>query len=417
MPRRTPSDEDSGEAQTSTIEHCNKRGNQHGSNIRDNNQGPYAPYTATAYLSIPFPCLSQRIICEARESTNRDAMVPRVVGHELHSRSFQSPSLETVSQLTEALSNRFPRGANPNTQFDMMYLSAAANGTHPSSIRTTEAPFNSRDERRQVRLPGSLPHVESGHTLVLQNSNTDHDQQQRNIDVGSIQSYARMHADAMNEIAMSGTLAMLYGGQGLAANQMPVLLAHRIRRQQELDLQKRVHFLEASAMLARRQISQCLGEANNRQHVQLHVDVPFRSPSTISDDNEKHDLQAAPSSVSTSALLSAAQAAERARPFSQHEEDQIPVIGGSETFPMVLHRALAELEFNGRHADIAEFLPDGRTFQIKNQTFFEETILPTFFPKMKCFASFQRQLNLYNFKRVGGKGLPGAYTDTSFHSR
>ncbi|KAI2490752.1 DNA binding protein [Fragilaria crotonensis] len=249
-------------------------------------------------------------------------MVPRVVGHELHSRSFQSPSLETVSQLTEALSNRFPRGANPNTQFDMMYLSAAANGTHPSSIRTTEAPFNSRDERRQ-----------------------------------------------------------------------------------ELDLQKRVHFLEASAMLARRQISQCLGEANNRQHVQLHVDVPFRSPSTISDDNEKHDLQAAPSSVSTSALLSAAQAAERARPFSQHEEDQIPVIGGSETFPMVLHRALAELEFNGRHADIAEFLPDGRTFQIKNQTFFEETILPTFFPKMKCFASFQRQLNLYNFKRVGGKGF------------
>ncbi|KAI2493672.1 DNA binding protein [Fragilaria crotonensis] len=72
---------------------------------------------------------------------------------------------------------------------------------------------------------------------------------------------------------------------------------------------------------------------------------------------------------------------------------------------MVLHRALAELEFNGRHADIAEFLPDGRTFQIKNQTFFEETILPTFFPKMKCFASFQRQLNLYNFKRVGGKGF------------
>jgi hypothetical protein len=216
-----------------------------------------------------------------------------------------------------------------------------------------------------------------------------------------------MQADAMNEIAVSGAMAVLYGGRsGLAsATQMPVLLAHRIQSQQELDLQKRVHFLEASAMLARRQISQCLVEANNRQFGQFHVDVPFGAPPTVSDDHDQNDVKAAPSSVSSSALLSAAKAAERARPFSQHEEDQIPVIGGSETFPMVLHRALAELEFNGRHTDIAEFLPDGRTFQIKNQTFFEESILPTFFPKMKCFASFQRQLNLYNFKRVGGKGF------------
>lgn len=85
-----------------------------------------------------------------------------------------------------------------------------------------------------------------------------------------------------------------------------------------------------------------------------------------------------------------------------------------QTFPLVLHRALAELEITGQIA-IASFLPDGKSFHIRSQREFEKTILPIFFPKMKSFASFQRQLNLYDFKRIGGSGIDrGAYEHELF---
>ena len=124
---------------------------------------------------------------------------------------------------------------------------------------------------------------------------------------------------------------------------------------------------------------------------------------------------AAPSTGCTSALSSAARIAERALPFSIEEESQIPLIGGPELFPMVLHRALAELELVEGGRTIATFLPDGRSFCIKNQARFAKQILPVFFPKMKGFSSFQRQLNLYDFERVGGAGANrGAYRHKLF---
>jgi hypothetical protein len=70
-------------------------------------------------------------------------------------------------------------------------------------------------------------------------------------------------------------------------------------------------------------------------------------------------------------------------------------------FPVVLHQALLELERVGDTA-IAAFLPDGKSFSIQNQFWFERRIIRVFFPRMKGYASFQRQLNLYDFKRIGG---------------
>ena len=115
-------------------------------------------------------------------------------------------------------------------------------------------------------------------------------------------------------------------------------------------------------------------------------------------------------SATTSALSSPARvAAERALPFSAEEESRIPLLGRLELFPMVLHRALAELELVADGRTIAAFLPDGRSFRIKDQALFTKKIMPVFFPKMKGFASFQRQLNLYDFERVGWAG-PGRGT-------
>ena len=120
--------------------------------------------------------------------------------------------------------------------------------------------------------------------------------------------------------------------------------------------------------------------------------------------------------VSCTSLLSrATNVATLAIPFSKEEEGRIPLVGGPESFPMVLHRALAELELIDGGKSIATFLPAGRSFYIKNQALFAAHVLPVFFPKMKGFASFQRQLNLYDFRRVGGVGLDrGAYRHELF---
>lgn len=78
-------------------------------------------------------------------------------------------------------------------------------------------------------------------------------------------------------------------------------------------------------------------------------------------------------------------------------------------FPMKLHRLLVELTKSQIGQDIASFAPDGKSFAIHNATRFENEILPVYFPRMKHLASFQRQLNLYDFQRVSvrlGGGKP-----------
>ena len=110
------------------------------------------------------------------------------------------------------------------------------------------------------------------------------------------------------------------------------------------------------------------------------------------------------------ALSNVARFADRALPFSPEQESRIALIGGPESFPMVLHRALAELERVAGGRAIATFLPDGRSFFIHNQVLFTRQVLPVFFPMMESFASFQRQLYLYDFARVSGTGVDrGAY--------
>lgn len=76
--------------------------------------------------------------------------------------------------------------------------------------------------------------------------------------------------------------------------------------------------------------------------------------------------------------------------------------GRKKFFPVVLHRILVELDIVSGGTEIASFLPDGKGFKIWSQFLFVKHILPIYFPNMKNFASFQRQLNLYDFKRIAG---------------
>jgi len=71
----------------------------------------------------------------------------------------------------------------------------------------------------------------------------------------------------------------------------------------------------------------------------------------------------------------------------------------NETFPEILHRMILFCEHNNLSA-IISFAPHGRSFTVHNACRLENELLPKFFISMSKLASFQRQLNLYGFKRI-----------------
>ena len=82
--------------------------------------------------------------------------------------------------------------------------------------------------------------------------------------------------------------------------------------------------------------------------------------------------------------------------------------GASEPFPQKLHRMLEDLESLPGGTKVASFLPHGRAFFIHDPDRFVADFMPRYF-RMSRMASFQRQLNLYDFERVGEGKDKGAY--------
>ncbi|KAL7579747.1 hypothetical protein ACA910_021889 [Epithemia clementina (nom. ined.)] len=79
----------------------------------------------------------------------------------------------------------------------------------------------------------------------------------------------------------------------------------------------------------------------------------------------------------------------------------------NDTFPFKLHRMLEHAEKNGLE-DVISFTPDGRTFAIHKPREFVASIMPKYFTTSRM-SSFQRQLNLYGFRRITEGRDKGAY--------
>ncbi|EEC44465.1 predicted protein [Phaeodactylum tricornutum CCAP 1055/1] len=77
------------------------------------------------------------------------------------------------------------------------------------------------------------------------------------------------------------------------------------------------------------------------------------------------------------------------------------------TFPVKLHYLLSETEDNGSD-HIISWQPHGRAFLVHDHGAFVDHVLPNWFKQSK-FPSFQRQLNLYGFKRFTAGRDKGAY--------
>ncbi len=84
-------------------------------------------------------------------------------------------------------------------------------------------------------------------------------------------------------------------------------------------------------------------------------------------------------------------------PFAQTQTFERDGEGNREQFPTKLYEMLEIVESLGlSHA--VSWLPDGRSFKVKNPAQFMDLVAPRFF-KFTQYRSFQRQLNLWGFHR------------------
>lgn len=87
---------------------------------------------------------------------------------------------------------------------------------------------------------------------------------------------------------------------------------------------------------------------------------------------------------------------------------------GSEAFPFRLYDMLEEAERQG-FDHIVSWLPTGKGFRVRRLDDFVSQILPRYFNQQTKYKSFQRQLNMYEFKTTRGRGVrkqqPGCLDD------
>ncbi|CAB9507247.1 Heat stress transcription factor [Seminavis robusta] len=83
-----------------------------------------------------------------------------------------------------------------------------------------------------------------------------------------------------------------------------------------------------------------------------------------------------------------------------------------ESFPTKLHFMLADLERDG-HDFIVSWHVHGRCFSVRRQPLFVKHVMPCYFRQSK-FPSFQRQLNLYGFRRITSGPDKGSYYHECF---
>jgi hypothetical protein len=83
-----------------------------------------------------------------------------------------------------------------------------------------------------------------------------------------------------------------------------------------------------------------------------------------------------------------------------------------ETFPVILHRLLLDVESLGCQ-NIISFTPSGRAFRVHKPDSFMKEIAPKYF-RQQFFSSFTRQLNTYGFDKLASWPDEGAFAHAQF---
>jgi HSF-type DNA-binding len=144
-----------------------------------------------------------------------------------------------------------------------------------------------------------------------------------------------------------------------------------------------------------------------RQASPIDIELPLPEVLSISKVMEKYRLLNAFSNMQHSTVLSTAQQLDR----EIHNPKDCMLSG---FFPVKLHRLLLDLHQSQGGANIAHFVPNGKAFVILDSHHFETEVMKEYFPRMSSFASFQRQLNLYDFRPTRYGPSSKAYYHPSF---
>jgi hypothetical protein len=83
-----------------------------------------------------------------------------------------------------------------------------------------------------------------------------------------------------------------------------------------------------------------------------------------------------------------------------------------ETFPVILHRLLLDVESLGSQS-IISFTPSGHAFRVHQPDSFMKEIAPKYF-RQQFFSSFTRQLNTYGFDKLASFPDEGAFAHALF---
>ncbi|GFH58387.1 hypothetical protein CTEN210_14863 [Chaetoceros tenuissimus] len=111
--------------------------------------------------------------------------------------------------------------------------------------------------------------------------------------------------------------------------------------------------------------------------------------------SEKSEVEAPQSSRSKAAKSLHAKETNTKKVDRNHQNSQI-----KDPFPVILYDILENASTDPNIAKIVSWHPDGNRFRVHDRAAFETLIQPVHFPTQSDFASFRRQLNLYDYKRI-----------------
>lgn len=119
-------------------------------------------------------------------------------------------------------------------------------------------------------------------------------------------------------------------------------------------------------------------------------------------------LANAASPLSTLAALQSVSNGSNSQNTREEDNDAVDIDNARfDTFPFKLYRVLADAEKDGNEG-IISFCSQGRAFFILRPEEFTKKIMPKYFTTTRM-ASFQRQLNIYGFRRIKEGHNKGAY--------
>ena len=132
--------------------------------------------------------------------------------------------------------------------------------------------------------------------------------------------------------------------------------------------------------------------------------TPNSRTNSFSQDPAKAGLDGG-SNHSNNSYHSQSKTSKRSQSSQQQPTAAIP-------FPWKLHRILDDADVKGFN-DIISWVPSENGFKVHKTKQFDEDIMPKYFDKTK-YKSFQRQLNMWGFDRVGTGPYKGAYLHDCF---